>query len=118
MKCMSFNSRSFAGALKKPSLKRVISMEHLDVLLLQETMGIGEEVKTCPENLLPDWKFETMDALGRSGGLTTGWNTQTIQVINTWGLDSGLGISVLALDIKDVLHILNVYGPYQNIKPF
>lgn len=80
---MSFNCRGLAGALKKLSLKRVISSEHPDILLLQETMGIGEEVKSCLEQLLPGWKFETLDALGRSGGWATGWNTQKIQVLNT-----------------------------------
>ena len=75
MKCMSFNCRGLAGALKKPALKRVISSEHPDVLLLEETMGVGEEVKSCLEKLLPRWNFETLYALGRSGGLATGWNT-------------------------------------------
>ena len=84
------------GALKKTSLKRVISSEHPDILLLQETMGVGEEVKSCLEQLLLGWKFETLDALGRYGGLATRWNTQTIQVLNTWGLDSGLGIIVVS----------------------
>jgi hypothetical protein len=59
-----------------------------------------------------------LDALGRLGGLAIAWNTQTIQVINTWGMDSGLGITVLALELREDLHILNVYGPYQNIKPY
>jgi len=83
MKCMSFNYRGLAGALKKPILKRVISSEHPDVLLLEETMGVGEEVKSCMEKLLPSWKFETLDAFGIFGGLETRWNTQTIQVLNT-----------------------------------
>jgi exonuclease III len=46
MKCMSFNCRGLVGPLKKPALKRVICSEHPDVLLLQETLGEGEEVKT------------------------------------------------------------------------
>jgi hypothetical protein len=118
MKIMSFNCRGLAGALKKPSLKRVIATEHPDVLLLQETMGVGEEVKSSLELLLPGWNFITVDAMGRSGGLATGWNSHNIQVINTWGLDSGLGITVLTPELKDVIHILNIYGPYQNKKPF
>jgi exonuclease III len=118
VKIMSFNCRGLVGALKKPALKRVIATEHPDVLLLQETMGVVEEVKFNLELLLPGWKFITVDAMGRSGGLAIGWNSHNIQVINTWALDSGLGISVLAPDLKDVIHILNIYGPYQNKKPF
>jgi hypothetical protein len=46
------------------------------------------------------------------------WNSHNIQVLNTWGLDFGLGIMVLTPELKDVVHILNIYGPYQNRKPF
>jgi exonuclease III len=95
MKIMSFNCRGLAGALKKPALKRVVTTEHPDVLLLQETMGVGDEIKTSLELLLPGWVFTTVDALGRSGGLATGWNSHNVQVLNSWGLDSGLGITVM-----------------------
>jgi exonuclease III len=118
MKIISFNYRGLAGALKKPALKRVIATEHPDVLLLQQTMGVGEEVKSSMELLLPGWKFFIVDTMGRSGSLATCWNTHNIQSINSWGLESGLGISVLAPNLKDVIHILNIYGPYQNMKPF
>jgi hypothetical protein len=33
-------------------------------------------------------------------------------------MDYGLGITVLVPELREYLHILNVYGPYQNIKPF
>jgi len=75
MKCVSFNCRGLVGPLKRPMLKRVIKSEHHDVLMLQETLGEGEEVKTRLKCLLPGWKFETLYAMGRSGGLALGWNT-------------------------------------------
>ena len=78
MKCIYFNCRDLEGALKKPALKRVISSEHPDVLLLEETMGVGEEVKSCMEKLLPSCKFETLDSFGIFGGLEIRWNTQRI----------------------------------------
>jgi exonuclease III len=97
MKIMSFNCRGLAGAHKKSALKRVVYTEHPDILLLQETLGVGEEVKTSLERLLPGWVFTTVDASGRSGGLATGWNSQKVQVLNSWGLDSGIGITVFSL---------------------
>jgi exonuclease III len=95
MKIMSFNCRGLVGALKKPSLKRVVTTEHPDVLLLQETMGVGDEIKTCLELMLLGWVFTTVDALGRSGGLAKGWNSHNVQVLNSSGLDSGLGITIM-----------------------
>ena len=114
---MSFNCRGFTRAHKKYSLKRVVSIEHPDFLLLQETLGTREEVKARMENLLPRWSFTTVDALGRSGGLAIGWNSQKIQVLNTWGLDSSIGITFLLPTLKETVHLLNIYGPYMNRKP-
>jgi exonuclease III len=53
MKCMSFNCRGLVGPLKRPTLKRVVSSEHPDVLLLQETLGEGEEVKSSLKEFAP-----------------------------------------------------------------
>lgn len=75
----------------------MVITEHPNFALLQETLGTGEEVKTSLEHLLPGWSFTTIDALGRSGGLATGWNSYKVQVLDFWGLDSnldsGLGIT-------------------------
>ena len=81
-------------------------------------MGTGEEVKIGLEHLLPGWSFTTVDAIGRSGGLATGWNSQKVQVLNTWGLDSGLGITFLLPELNEKVHLLNIYEPYLNGKPF
>jgi exonuclease III len=94
MKCCSFNCRGLAGPLKRPALKRVIDSEHPDILLLQETLGEGEEIKSRLISLLPGWNFETLDATGRSGGLAIGWNTHSIKISNSWGFESGLGITI------------------------
>jgi hypothetical protein len=63
-------------------------------MLLQETLGAGEEIKSRLKSLLPGWDFETLDATGRSGGLEIGWNTHSIKVSNSWGIESGLGITI------------------------
>lgn len=63
--------------------------------MLQETLGEGKEIKTRLELLLPGWEFETLDALGRLGGLEIEWNTHTIQISNVWGMDYVLGIPLL-----------------------
>jgi exonuclease III len=114
MKCCSFNCRGLAGPLKRPALKRMILTEHPDVLLLQETLGEGVEVYNRLSALLPDWSFITLDSIERSGGLAIGWNSRTIKVINSWGFDSGLGITVTSKELEESLHIVNIYGPCHN----
>jgi len=45
MNIMSYNCKGLAGAHKKYSLKRVVYTEHPEFLLLQETLGVPQEVK-------------------------------------------------------------------------
>jgi len=118
MKIMSFNCRGLAGPLKRPALRRVIDIDHPDVLLLQETLGEMGEVKSKLEGMLPGWVFVCLDVRGRSGGLATGWNTRSVKIENVWGMESVIGCSLSSLDIGETFTLLNIYGPYQNRIPF
>ena len=50
MKIMSFNCRGLASPLKKPALQKVVDLEHPDIMLLQETLGVGDVVQERLEN--------------------------------------------------------------------
>ena len=45
MKLMSLNCQGLAGPQKRSALRRVVDLDRLDILLLQETLGVGEEMK-------------------------------------------------------------------------
>ena len=45
MKLLSFNCWGLAGPGKKLSFIRVLTLEHPDVILLQETLGVGEVIR-------------------------------------------------------------------------
>ena len=64
MKILSFNCRGLAGLVKKSAFVRVLTLEHPDVILLQETLGVGEVIKEKLVNWLPGWCFLTLDANG------------------------------------------------------
>ena len=53
MKIMSFNSRGLAGPVKKTTFIRMLTLEHPDVILLQETLGVGDVIKERLELWLP-----------------------------------------------------------------
>lgn len=59
-----------------------------------------------------------MGSTGRSGRLAIGWNNRSIQVINSWGFESGIGITTLSSELEDLLNIVNIYGPCQNRGPY
>ena len=44
MKIMSFNYWGLAGPHKRLAIKRVVGLEHPNILLLQETLGVGDVV--------------------------------------------------------------------------
>jgi len=114
MKVMSFNCRGLAGPKKKSALMRVLTLEHPDVILLQETLGVGEIVKDRLESWLAGWSFVTLDVRGRSGGMAVGWKTSVMKVQTAWGMESILGVELRSADLGICLKVINVYGPYLN----
>ena len=74
MKLKSFSCWGLAGPHKISTLKRVVGLQHPGILMLQETLGVGEVVKIRLESWFPGWNFFTLDIRGRSGGLEIGWN--------------------------------------------
>ena len=53
MKIMSFNCRGLVGPRKRSALRRVFDLEHPDIIMLQETLGIGEVIKSRLELWFP-----------------------------------------------------------------
>ena len=118
MKLLSFNCRGLAGPGKKSAFIRVLTLEHPDVILLQETLGVGEMIQERLESWLPGWSFVTLDARGRSGGLAVGWNNCRVKMINALGSEAVLGVEVCSEELGMSLLVINVYGPYINRVPF
>lgn len=118
MNIMSFTYRGLAGPLKKIALRRVVSLERPDVLLLQETLGVREVVRKKLECWFLGWHFEALYVKGRSGGLAVRWDERRVKLLNIWGMDSIMGMTISALDIEEVFLIMNVYGPYLDRVPF
>ena len=85
MKLLSFNCRGLAGPGKKSAFIRVLTLEHPDVIMLQETLGVGEVIRERLESWILGWSFVTVDARGRSGGLEVGWKNSCVKLINSWG---------------------------------
>ena len=67
MKCMSFNCRGFASASKKLALKRLIELEPIDIIMLQETLGKADHISHSLQAMFLNWTFSASDAAGRLG---------------------------------------------------
>ena len=55
MKIMSFNCQGLVGPLKRPTLHRVVDLEHPDVMLLQENLGVSDVIKEKLESWFLGW---------------------------------------------------------------
>ena len=72
MKVLYFNYWGLASPHKRSALRWVVELDQPKIILLQEMLGEGLEVKTKLESWFGDWCFETLDVRGRSGGLAIG----------------------------------------------
>ena len=64
------------------------------VLMLQETLGMGEEVVRTLYRIFLGWTFQALDAQGRSGGLAMGIKSGRLKEISSWGFENALAMEV------------------------
>jgi len=113
MKCLSFNCRGLASASKKLALRRLIEVEPIDIILLQETLGMVDHISQSLHSMIQRWTFVALDVARRSGGLAIGYNPRTIRVDASWGGSGFLGLDIFSVDLGMIFRIVNVYGPCQ-----
>jgi hypothetical protein len=89
-----------------------VDLISLEVIFLQETLGVSESVVSILASFLPGWDFAAADAKGRSGGLATGWLLKKCNFESVWGFESGIGLNFFLTDLGHSMTIINIYGPY------
>lgn len=114
MKLFSYNCRGLASPDKKLAFCRLLSIEQVDVIFLQETLGLTEPITHLLESILPIWNFNSLDVNGRSEGIVMGYNTRTIKMNNIWGGSGFIGVDLYTSDLGNELPIINVYVSCQN----
>ena len=61
MKILYFNCQALVGPHKRSALRWVVEIDYPKIILLQEMLGDGLEVKTKLESWFGGWCFETLD---------------------------------------------------------
>lgn len=62
---LCFNCRNLANPSKKKGLKFLVNPIKMDIILLQETLGVGNIVKEVLESLFLCWWFISSNAKGK-----------------------------------------------------
>lgn len=65
MVILCFNCRDLANPSKKKALKCLVNPIKMDIILLQETMGVGNIVKQVLESLFLCWWFISSNTKGK-----------------------------------------------------
>ena len=87
---LSFNCRGLASQPKKLAFRELIRSKNPDVIMLQETLGKGDEAINILSKMLPGWVFHALDAVGRSGEVVSGYNSKKLRYIYSWGYSGTL----------------------------
>lgn len=114
MKDISLYIRRLRGQSKKLAHKRMMDLDRLDIVLIQETMGRGSHLISNLKNPMASWNFLATQSEGFSEGLIIGWN-QNVTLINTFSIHLGLCISKslsLDLTILECIGIMRVSSHY------
>eukprot|EP00253_Pinus_taeda_P019805 PITA_19805 len=110
MKIVSFNCRGLARPKTKLTLCRMIVVEPIEVIFLQENLGIVEAISHLLESMLPIWIFLGLEADGRSGRVALGYNSCAINLRNSWGGSGHIGVDLFIADLGMEIRSYNVYG--------
>ena len=82
--------------------------------MLQETMGMEEEISLHLKKYFTSYDFHAINACGRSRGLALGWNPRTVKLLETWGFESGIGVVFFHVGQNISFTIVNIYRPYND----
>ncbi|GKV02021.1 hypothetical protein SLEP1_g14508 [Rubroshorea leprosula] len=112
MKVISFNIRGLGNSVKRKELRKIVSGQHVNFLMIQET-----KLETVDENLCRsiwgqegfEWYAKSVD--GRSGGLLCIWDSHLFKKIDLFEGDGFISVEGLWGANKTSCCFLNVYGP-------
>lgn len=76
---LSQNVRGVGGSPKLLTLKRLVGLNHPDIMYFQETMVYGERAYGVFKNVVKYWEFFVMDSSRQSGGLLCAWNPKVVK---------------------------------------
>ena len=114
---LSLNIMGLGSPSKMLSLDRLVERHKLDVILLDETMGAGQNMIGLIGNILKGWDFLSIYAFENYGGIIIGWK-KSIIILNSYFLSSGICTIFFFQDIEKKITMVNFYGPYEARKTY
>jgi exonuclease III len=111
MKVISWNIRGLKAPSKQRTLKRKLTQEKTDFMLLQETKCDGDTMGKIAHKIWKNSEMICIEAEGAVGGLTTIWNPENFKVEGVYQCPRILTIHYQDLRMGEQGYISNAYGP-------
>jgi exonuclease III len=111
MKLISWNIRGLNGHSKQRLLRDRIIVDQPDILLLQETKCVGEEMNQILSRCWKQGKMMNIDSKGAAGGLAILWNPNTVLLENFFTTRWTISAEYRLIGSNKPSFLTNVYGP-------
>ena len=85
--------------------------------MIQEQMLEVKRVEQIIRGLLKNWEVESLDAVGKLGGLITAWSL-TLKKFESKNLDSVIETKLHHQETRIIFTFLSIYGPFYDRKSF
>jgi hypothetical protein len=96
------------------SLCWLVDLHKLDMILLQETMGVRDKITWDLLKFMKDWDFLCINFVGSSKVLIIGWRKQTIRLTSSVIFELGVGVELISLESRKFFFVVTTYAPYEN----
>jgi len=113
MKFLYVNIHGLDSIAKGQDLSKIVELDNLDFMLLQEIMGFGEKLIDSLKSCFKGWDVFDVDAIGNYGWLIIGWRT-CLGLINIFSVVSSLCLELLYKGLGHAITVMHVYGSYVN----
>jgi hypothetical protein len=113
----SLNIRGVGGPHKMPSLRRLLDINKLDIIFLQETLVDEEKARKFIFSLCPSWMVCSLSSVGKSGGLLVAWNPYIFD-LEEFMCVGGILLTGYHLPNNKKLSLINSYGPCSERRAF
>jgi exonuclease III len=111
MKLISWNIHGLNGRSKKRLLRDRIIADQPDILLLQETKCVGEEMNQILSRCWKQGKMMNIDSKGAVGGLAILWNPNTVLLENFFTTRWTISAEYRLIGSNKPGFLTNVYRP-------
>lgn len=118
MKCISFNCRGLASPAKILAFRRLLNLDKVDLIFLQETLGSNAQSCSLLKGLKLGWTFHALDVQGRFGDMEVGFDGRTMKLLNVWRRSEVIMVDIFSEELGMKLRYVNIYRPYHRCAEF